>query len=556
MTTLQVGDPIKVTVKKYDPSQDSAPYYKTYTVPYTREMRILEALDYIVEELGESLAYQWFCGVKKCGMCGFFVNGRPQLGCWEPVQPEMVIEPLPHFPVIRDLVIDRGQYVENLLALQPWIQREEPYAGFPEPMTGVQMEDAAEMMHCIECMMCVSACPTYSSEFVGPAPSVQLARFALDPRDSGPRAQLAKEVGGIEHCVSCYQCSAACPTGIPVLQIAIGGLRQQIRDQNLEKPITLRGRAFAHIHTLSKLGSALAPLSNWLGRLKPVRWLTEKFLGIDQRRQWPTFASVPFDRWFKSRKAPARGGQQVILFHDTFMTYIEPEIGIATTELLEAAGYEVLLIDGRKCCGRPMLSQGLEDEARANAEHNVGLLAPYAKRGIPIIGCEPGCLLTIREEYPTLVPGEDAQVVASQTYTLEEFLAERAVTNGGEPALSFTDEARELVLHGHCHQKALVGTGPALKVLSLPASYEVAEIPSGCCGMAGSNGFECEHYERSLQAAEETLLPAVREAGADVEIVAAGISCRQQIAHGTGRTARHPALVLRDALLTKDQGRR
>jgi succinate dehydrogenase/fumarate reductase iron-sulfur protein len=230
---MQPGDLLNVTIKKYDPTRDDAPYYRTYSVPYKREMRILEVLDSIVEEQGESLAYQWYCGVKKCGMCGMTVNGRPMLACWEPAEPDMVIEPLANFPVIRDLVIDRGQYMQNMLALRPVLQRVRPYTGFPEAITGVQMAPAAEAMHCIECLLCVSVCPTYGPDFVGPAPLVQLARFALDPRDGGPRAKLAINVGGIENCVSCYQCTQACPLNIHVLEVCIDGLRRQIVEQNL-----------------------------------------------------------------------------------------------------------------------------------------------------------------------------------------------------------------------------------------------------------------------------------------------------------------------------------
>lgn len=548
MTKLEVGQPVKVTVKKYDPSRDTAPYYRTYTVPYTREMRVLEALDYIVEELGDSLAYQWFCGVKKCGMCGFLVNGRQELGCWEPVEPEMVIEPLPNFPVIRDLVIDRDAYFKNSQALEPWLQRTQPYPGFPEPLTSDTMHETAEMMHCIECMLCVSACPAYGPDFMGPAPMVQLAKFALDPRDEGQRARLALEIGGIEHCVSCYQCTRVCPTEIPILETAIEGLRRQIHDQKLEKPHNWRSQLFAHIHSANRLGSAFAPLSNWVAQSAPARWLMDKFLGIDRRRPLPSFVRETFDRRFKKRQAPVRATKgQVLLFHDTFMTYNEPEIGEAAVELLEGAGYEVVLAEDRRCCGRPMLSKGFRDEARANAEHNVRLLAPYAERGVPIIGCEPSCLLTIREDYPRLVPGEAAKRVAAATFTLEEFLAKEA--GAGGLGLTFTDKPCELLVHGHCHEKALVGMGPALTALGLPENYHAVEIPTTCCGMAGSNGFECEHYERSLQAAEVALLPAVRQAGQEVEIVAAGMSCRQQISQGTGRRARHPALVLRDALV-------
>jgi succinate dehydrogenase/fumarate reductase iron-sulfur protein len=547
MVQLKVGDPIRVSIKKYDPSRDGAPYLKTYTVPYTREMRVLEALDYIVEELGESLAYQWFCGVKKCGMCGVMVNGRQKLGCWEPVEPEMLIEPLANFAVVRDLVIDRSRYFSNLMALQPALQRGQAYPGFPEPLTGTSMQATGKMLQCIECMLCVSACPAQGVEFMGPAPMVQLARFALDPRDAGPRGETARAVGGLDHCVSCRQCSRVCPMGIPVFETAIEGLRERARSEGVSKPRTLRDRLFGHIHALNGVLSRLPRLSNWVLGFAPFRWLLEKIAGVDRRRPLPRFAAETFDRWFAKHRSGGTGRPQVLLFHDTFMTYYEPEIGVAATELLEAAGFQVSLIADRRCCGRPMLSKGFIAQATANAGHNLRLLLPYAERGVPIIGCEPSCLLTIREDYPKLVPGESARKVAAQTFTLEEFLAEQS--RAGKLRLKFTQESRKLLVHGHCHQKALVGMAPSLSALRLPRNYEVNEIPTTCCGMAGSNGFERENYERSMQAAEVSLLPSVRQAADDVEIVAAGISCRQQIRHGTTRQARHPALVLRNALL-------
>ncbi len=296
MTTLQIGDPVKVTVQKYDPSRDKEPYFKTYSVPYTKEMRVLEALDYIVEELGESLAYQWFCGVKKCGMCAMKVNGRPMLGCWEPVEPEMIIEPLDQFPVVRDLVIDRTQYVNNLLAIDPFLDRgDEPYSGFPESLTNVEMVHPAKMAHCIECMICVSVCPAYGPEFVGPAPLVQLARWALDPRDqaNGRRAKTAMEIGGIANCVSCYECTQGCPTKIPVLEWAIDGLRKSIveqgvgdiahhnrvyRDLTLEQGLVNPSTLLVRSKGLGVLGEVPFAIRLWLrGRLSPAKVLKGLF---------------------------------------------------------------------------------------------------------------------------------------------------------------------------------------------------------------------------------------------------------------------------------------
>jgi Fe-S oxidoreductase len=236
----------------------------------------------------------------------------------------------------------------------------------------------------------------------------------------------------------------------------------------------------------------------------------------------------------------------VVLFNDTFNTYNEPKVAIAATEVLQAAGYDVIL-PGHKCCGRPMISKGLLDQAREAARDTIEHLAPFAAEGIAIIGLEPSCLLSLRDEYFSLLP-DDARVaqVAAQALTFEEFMAQTA--DAGELELTFTDEARQLLLHGHCHQKALVGTAPSRRTLTLPPHYVVDEVDSGCCGMAGSFGYEAEHYEISQQMGARRLFPAIDAAGGDTLLVAAGTSCRQQIAHGTGRRAFHPAEILRAAL--------
>ena len=186
-------------------------------------------------------------------------------------------------------------------------------------------------------------------------------------------------------------------------------------------------------------------------------------------------------------------------------------------------------------------------QARAAAQATVARLAPYAAQGLPIIGLEPSSLLTLRDEYLYLLPNDPAGAqVAAQAVTFEEFIAQQAAA--GTLPLTFSSAPCHILLHGHCHQKALVGTGPGRQALSLPPNYNVTEVDSGCCGMAGSFGYEAEHDEISRQMAEQRLLPAVRQADPATVIVAAGVSCRQQIRHGTGRVAHHPAEVLRNAL--------
>ena len=228
------------------------------------------------------------------------------------------------------------------------------------------------------------------------------------------------------------------------------------------------------------------------------------------------------------------------------MTWFEPEIGRAATRVLESAGHSVGLAEGRGCCGRPMLSEGEEENARAAAEHNVRVLAPIVRRGIPIVGVEPSCVSMVRDVYPELVGGEDASRVAGGIVTFEEFVA--AESRAGRFMLPASRGPDRILVHGHCHQKAMNAVGPTLEALALTGAERIDEIPTTCCGMAGSNGYETEHYDRSLEAAEVALLPAVRAAPPSAEIAAAGTSCRQQIRTATGRNARHPAEILADAL--------
>ena len=240
-----------------------------------------------------------------------------------------------------------------------------------------------------------------------------------------------------------------------------------------------------------------------------------------------------------------------MLFNDTFNTYIYPNVAKAAVEVLEAAGFGVHL-PGHKCCGRPMLSKGLVDKATAAAKDTIDRLAPFARDGIPIVGLEPSCLLSIRDEYTYLLPDDPrVRIVAENAFTFEEFIAR--LDKDGELKIKFRADTRDVQLHGHCHQKALTGMGSSIHALSLPKGYSVHEIDSGCCGMAGAFGYEAEHYEISMAMAERRLLPAVRAAHDETIIAAAGASCREQIAHGTGRTALHPAEVLRAAMQQQPQ---
>ena len=341
-------------------------------------------------------------------------------------------------------------------------------------------------------------------------------------------------------CLECKGCKAECPSNVDMAKMKYEFLYHYHQANGLP----LRNRIFGHINRLSRWGARLAPLSNWIAASAPNRWLMEKVAGIDRRRPLPAFAHQTFTNWFKARAKPAAAPRgSVVLFHDTFVTYNTPEIGRAAVELLEAAGYAVELVD-RKCCGRPLISKGMLDEAREHARWNVERLHPFVARGVSIVGLEPSCLLTLRDEWVELLRTDAAREVARASFLLEEFLLRERARG---LALRFKGGPRRALLHGHCHQKAMVGTAPTVAALGW-AGYEVSEVDSGCCGMAGSFGFETEHYDISVTLGGRRLAPAVKAAPADTEVVAPGISCRQQIEHLAGRRARHPAQLLRDAL--------
>ncbi|MFQ5532668.1 MAG: FAD-binding and (Fe-S)-binding domain-containing protein [Candidatus Methylomirabilales bacterium] len=349
--------------------------------------------------------------------------------------------------------------------------------------------------------------------------------------------------GALDLCLECKACSSECPSSVDMAK-----LKSEFLARYYEKNgIPFRARLFAQAAVVGRWGSQLAPFSNWAGAIPGSRWLLQSLLGIDRRRPLPPFASPTFTQWFQRRGGSSPGPRgPVALFADTFMTYHYPEVGIAATKLLEGLGYQVILADSG-CCGRTFLSKGFVREVADRARVAVDRLSRHVEAGIPIVGCEPSCLLTLRDEYRDLVDGPGAEAVARQCFLLEEFLLDRH--QRGDLPLALRPVERRVLVHGHCHQKALVGTRPTIEALRLIPGLIVEEVDSGCCGMAGSFGFESEHYDLSVAIGRQRLFPAIEKAPVQTEIVASGVSCRQQILHGTGRQAKHPAQVLAEVLV-------
>jgi Fe-S oxidoreductase len=281
--------------------------------------------------------------------------------------------------------------------------------------------------------------------------------------------------------------------------------------------------------------------------------LSEKFLGLSARRSLPQWRRDSFRERDQGQLGASGEQGEVVLLVDTFNRYFESDNARAAQTVLAAAGYQVHLVralDGARplCCGRTFLASGMVEQAQIEARRMFAALKPYLARDIPIIGLEPSCLLTLRDEYLSLLPGEDSRALSRQALLLEEFLAREHQL--GKLRLKLKPlPARRALVHGHCHQKAFATMNAMQQTLALIPELEVEVIDSGCCGMAGAFGYEASHFDLSMQMAELDLLPAVRSADADTLIIANGSSCRHQIDSGAQRGARHIASVLRDALL-------
>jgi FAD/FMN-containing dehydrogenase/Fe-S oxidoreductase len=352
----------------------------------------------------------------------------------------------------------------------------------------------------------------------------------------------------LDLCLMCKACKSECPLGVDMAALKA----EAVAHHHDLHGTPLRSRVFGGIRSLNRLGSATAPVSNLVGRVRPLRRLMERVLGITSLRPLPTFERAHLARWFRGRGRTRQGPvgierRPVTLLADSFTTYTEPAVGRAAIEMLEHAGYVVRLESGG-CCGRASYSKGMLDDARRKAAALAAQLATTSPPGSPIVGCEPSCILTLRDEHRKLLP-DDPHVadVAGRVRQVEELLTEAIDAD----ALRLGDSwltGRRILYHGHCHQKAEVGTTATVALLRRIPGAEVVELDAGCCGMAGSFGFESEHYELSMRVGSDRLFPAI-EAEPDTTVVAAsGMSCRQQIRHGTDRSAWHPLELVRAAL--------
>ena len=347
-------------------------------------------------------------------------------------------------------------------------------------------------------------------------------------------------------CLSCKGCTSECPS-----KVDMAGLKAEFLYQYYKvNGVPFRARAIAHIPNLNRLGMTFRHAANFGLRHPVASKITKQVLGLAPQRDLPPLYKTTLYKWYKRHwKKRSQSKRAVYLFIDEFTQFNDVEIGITTIKLLDRLGYQVNVVDHAES-GRTFISKGILDHARKLANRNVGIFKDLVSEEVPLIGIEPSGILSFRDEYPRLVDQElvkAAKQLGSNCLQVEEFLSNE-MKAGRITAEQFTTATKRILLHGHCHQKALSSVDHSAWALSIPENYHVEIIPSGCCGMAGSFGYEKEHYEVSMKVGELVLFPAIRAAEPDVVLAAPGTSCRHQIKDGTSRNALHPVEILYNAL--------
>lgn len=372
----------------------------------------------------------------------------------------------------------------------------------------------------------------------------EMLTFSSNPFDSENLYEI------LDLCLSCKGCKSECPSNVDIAKVKAEFL-QKYYDLN---GIPLRTKVIAYIHRINRLGAVFPSLFNFLVQTGLFASPVKKVLGFAKKRQIPTLYKTTLKRWAKKHlkslnpQHPVNG--TVHFFVDEFTNFNDTSIGIKAIKLLTRLGYTVHCPDS-KVSGRTFISKGLLRTAKSNAQKNIELLRNLIQDNAPLVGVEPSAILSFRDEYPDLVGDDlkpDACRIAEHAFLLEEFLA-LELDRGNIREEQFTTDTRRILYHGHCQLKAIASTAPVVRMLSLPVNYSVTEIPSGCCGMAGSFGFEKEHYDLSMKVGELVLFPEIRKKQDGTILAASGTSCRQQIMDGTGEHALHPIEILYDALV-------
>jgi FAD/FMN-containing dehydrogenase/Fe-S oxidoreductase len=389
-------------------------------------------------------------------------------------------------------------------------------------------------------------CPTFQAtrdESHSTRGRANTLRAAISGR-LGPNGMTSSELYQVmELCLSCQACLNECPSAVDMSKLKAEFLYQY----HQKKGMPFRSWFFSNIEEIYKFIQPLSFLVNPI--LAGPTGNLVSLLGMHPDRKLPAFAKERFTKWYEKQDPSdmANGSRQVVFFYDTYLEYNYPQIGKAVVKIFNQAGVELIILPGKVDSGRPAYSKGDLSKAKTNAIQNLRLLEPYTENGIPIVGVEPSVIVMLKKEYRDLVPGKNADRVAELSSLVEEYLIQGIETERYH--FQFDRKSRNILYHGHCQQKANLGTEKTLELLKLIPNCTVEEIEAGCCGMAGAFGYEKEHYSLSKEIAEMALVPQINRSDPNVIVAASGTSCREQILHTTERKALHPLEIFADALL-------
>ncbi len=348
-------------------------------------------------------------------------------------------------------------------------------------------------------------------------------------------------------CLACKACKTECPTGTDVAKLKAEWLAHKNRHDGVPRRSRLIGASVG----MAPLACLFAPMSNWVMQNRLVRLVMEKLYGLDRRVPPPRYVHQTFRKWLRRQgkrdwRDLASDRPNVLYFVDSWTNYYEPQVGRAAVRVLQSLGFNVVIADN-VCSGRPQISKGLLPQARLLCEQNVEVLYPYAEKGIAIVGTEPSCVSVLMDELPQLVPTIRGRRVAEVSQTIDTFVAEVIENNPGSLKVD-ASKISKLLYHGHCHEKSLIGTGSAMRLLNACTGGKATEINSGCCGMAGAFGHEVEHYDIAKAVGEQRLFPVIRDRR-DAAVAVSGFSCRHQVHHHTGVRAKHVVEYVAEALV-------
>jgi FAD/FMN-containing dehydrogenase/Fe-S oxidoreductase len=449
---------------------------------------------------------------------------------WDPgnrMNPHKVVDP---YPIVSNMK----------LGASPAEPASEPKTHFGYPADGGSFSRAT--MRCVGAGKCRDTssgtmCPSYMVTLDEQHTTRGRARILYEMLEGGTirdgfRSEEVHEA--LDLCLSCKGCKSECPVSVDMATYKAEFLSGHYKRRLRPRQAYVMGLVMLH----ARVAARMPRLTNALARTP----LVKRAAGIDRRRAVPAFSDQAFTSWFRRRPVVNADAEPVLLFPDTFSNFFRTDPAKAAVAVLEAAGRRVIVPERPLCCGRPLYDYGMLDTAKWLWARNVAALAPHVREGVPVVGLEPSCVAAFRDELVALRPRDaDARLLSEHTFTLAEYL-ERHAPDWSPPRL-----ARTAIVHGHCHQKAVMGMS-AEQRLYARLGLDFAVLDSGCCGMAGSFGFEQGHYEVSVQVGERRLLPAVREAAQDTLVIADGFSCRTQIEELTGRRALHTAQVVRQAI--------